>query len=529
MHPNTAWTMLFRQPGIDDGSFFAADLTGPTFRDAFLQWARDDLNEWVDGDTDWYAADDETVISASLDTLSQTKVYPGHLPGSRMVSEMLAAPPTGHIEPGQAAQALARRALAPGMASQAVDTSPFIVGTSHIRALTTAIFDRDLANGVEPDEVGQSLTDANYTAANLAAGTDDDPPAYIHHRLDVDNWTLLKAADCYRFQIQGVGTVAAVGAHRSVGKLRGDLIEALGVDTDGYQMRFEWDAADGWPLLHATPAPVRRAEVLIEHYQGLDTIEELSPPDWGQHISDMIADLLRYAHDAEMDPFGLLDTGLAHFQAETREPDRRPEAELAEAPVLRLLVATASSQGQQDYDFCNTIDGEIVYPGPCDSPQPNHACGCLESLVGVESRRRTTTFTVAEVPITRAELHRALAKAQNLTEDDPGYARIADLAADMLAVAARFPIGAVLGRSHRRYRRRHTSATPSDPPTAEPNVPDAEEELKPWTVRVRLRRDHEFTVEAVDEDGAMDAAWDTFDEDRNIVDHDTDVHVSLAA
>lgn len=425
-------------------------------------------------------------------------------------------------------QLRARRALSPGRPLlKGADTIAFILGTAHIRALTTAICDRDLANGVEPDDVGQILTDANYTAANLATNTDEDPPAYFHRRLDVDNWSLLKAADCYHFQIQGVGTVAAAGVLRSVEKLRGELIEALGVDPDDYRMRFEWDAADGWPLLNAVPAAIRRAEALIEHYQSFNAIEELSPPDWGQHIGDMVADLLRYAHDAEMDPYGLLDTGLTHFHAETREPDLLPEPSQAETPVLRLLVATSATQGRESFDFCRTLPGEIVYPGPCLHPKPFGACGCTHSLLGVDSQERTTTFEVADVPISREELLRVLAKAESGAPDGADAAGVAQLAEEMLALAARFPLGAVLGRTHRRYRRRPAA---SAPPTAPPPTPAPEDdEPKQWTVRVSMRRDHEYSVEAVDEDGAMDAAWDTFDEDRNIVDHDTDVSVRLAA
>ncbi|WP_194923170.1 DUF7715 family protein [Catenulispora pinisilvae] len=424
-------------------------------------------------------------------------------------------------------QLRARCVLSPGRLSpDGADTMPFILGTAHIRALTTAICDRDLAGGVEPDEVGQILIDANYNAVNLNAGTDEDPPPYFHHRLATDHWALLKAADCYRFQIQGLGSETGVAAYGAVGRLRAELIEALGVDDD-YRMRFEWDAADGWPLLHAVPAAVSRAEALIEHYQDLNDIEELSPPDWGQHIADMFADLLRYAHDTDLDPFGLLDTGLNHFHAETRQPELKPKPKTAEAPVQRLLVATAQTQGRDTYDFCRTLPGEIVYPGPCLHPQPFGACGCTYSLVGVNSRERTTTFAVADVPISREELHRALAKAENSAPDGADADGVAQLAEEMLALAARFPLGAVLGRTHRRYRRRPLASTP---PTAPPQTPAPEDdEPKLWTVQISRRRNYQYTVEATDEDDAMDAAWDAFDEDRNIVDHDSDVHVSLAA
>ena len=275
------------------------------------------------------------------------------------------------------------------------------------------------------------------------------------------------------------------------------------------------------------PAAVRRAEALIEHYQRLNNIEELSTPDWGQHISDMIADLMRYAHDADMDPVRLLDTGLMHFHAETSEPDLPPTPRQAETSALRLLVSTSATQGRDAHDFCRTLPGEIVYPGPCLHPQRYSVCGCTYSLMGVDSRERTTTFEVAEVPISREELLRVVAKAESGAPDGADAAGVAQLAEEMLALASRFPLGAVLGRTHRRYRRRPVA---SAPPTAPPPTPAPEdEEPKQWTVRVSMRRDHEYTVEAVDEDGAMDAAWDTFDEDRNIVDHDTDVSVRLAA
>lgn len=428
-------------------------------------------------------------------------------------------------------QLRARRTLSPGRPpTKGADIIPFILGTAHIRALTTAICDRDLANGVAPDEVGQILTDANYTAVNLTADTVEDPPAYYHRRLDVDNWALLKAADCYHFQIQGVGTVAAAGALRSVEELRGELIEALGVDPDDYRMRFEWDAADGWPLLHDVPAPVRRAEALIEQYQGLDHIEELSTPDWGQHISDMIADLLHYANaDQNMDPWARLNMGVQHFAEEAKKQQHIPQGE-PETAMLPLLVATSAGQGQRTTDFCHTLPGEILYPPSecqhCDDPRFEQTC---HTLIGAQTNRATTTFEVAEVPISRAGLHLMLAKAWGVPEGDIEASDIANVADQMIATAVRFPIGAVLEKTGRRFRRRRSGTGPADPPETPAPQPAEDDEPKLWTVQASQRRDYQYTVEAVDEDGAMDAAWDAFDENRNIVDHDSDVRVSLAA
>ena len=141
----------------------------------------------------------------------------------------------------------------------------------------------------------------------------------------------------------------------AVGKLRSVLLDELGLDAPAYRDRWEYETADAWPILDDRPPRERRAVGLIERYMDFDGVEELSPPDYGQHIGDIIADLLHYANTADgMDPWDVLDSGFGHFTAEMRE-----EQPAAPQP-LRLLVATARTQGRRPDDVCGAIDGELM-------------------------------------------------------------------------------------------------------------------------------------------------------------------------
>src|SRR5688500_14089654 len=76
---------------------------------------------------------------------------------------------------------------------------------------------------------------------------------------------------------------------------------------------------------------------------------------------------------------------------------------------MRVLVATARTQGDGPGDYCHTVEGELVqFPMMecCNSAQ----CGCGRGFAGLASHRATTTALVADRPeIDRAELRQALA------------------------------------------------------------------------------------------------------------------------
>jgi hypothetical protein len=72
---------------------------------------------------------------------------------------------------------------------------------------------------------------------------------------------------------------------------------------------------------------------------------------------------------------------------------------------MKLLVATGISQGFRPNDFNYVKDGELLVFAPqCNDANPDSACGCRRSLLGIFSRRATTTFMVKEINMTEKEL-----------------------------------------------------------------------------------------------------------------------------
>lgn len=68
--------------------------------------------------------------------------------------------------------------------------------------------------------------------------------------------------------------------------------------------------------------------------------------------------------------------------------------------MVLALVATASGQGQRRSDFFNANEGELVcFPFECDGESVDGGCGCRRSMVGMTSKKATTTMTVASFPV----------------------------------------------------------------------------------------------------------------------------------
>lgn len=91
----------------------------------------------------------------------------------------------------------------------------------------------------------------------------------------------------------------------------------------------------------------------------------------------------------------------------------------------------------------------------CDEPVDG-PCGCRRSLVGFRSHQPTTTFEVADVPITMDELcaavRRSLAEAGWLgcvDDEDVANQWVSDIAWELCQAGARFAVGAVLERRGR--------------------------------------------------------------------------------
>ena len=120
---------------------------------------------------------------------------------------------------------------------------------------------------------------------------------------------------------------------------------------------------------------------------------------------------------------------------------------------MRIVTATAATQGQRgnDFDFC--VEGELVLAVVVicrkDRDDPDGACGCGRAWAGAASQRSTTTAMVRELPLTVAEYTEAV---RSSLEDGDWWPEIVDdlgvreMVAHLLAVARSYPVGAVLER-----------------------------------------------------------------------------------
>lgn len=115
---------------------------------------------------------------------------------------------------------------------------------------------------------------------------------------------------------------------------------------------------------------------------------------------------------------------------------------------MKVLVATALTQGARAGDYHHCVDGELVWvQEPCDRDLRNPAqmpCGCGRGFAGAASHRATTTARVVDSALTRDEL--VLAFRTSLA--DGGWPRewAEDVADDNVFAASQFPAGTVVER-----------------------------------------------------------------------------------
>jgi hypothetical protein len=121
---------------------------------------------------------------------------------------------------------------------------------------------------------------------------------------------------------------------------------------------------------------------------------------------------------------------------------------------MKLLTATAATQGQRASDFAWCVPGEVVTPGVfiCDRDRlegPDGGCGCGRSFAGLNSRAATTTAVVADLDgYTLDDLTVAVAasrQAAGWAEMDADPAQAAREEAEMIAeTAAEYAVGDVV-------------------------------------------------------------------------------------
>lgn len=123
---------------------------------------------------------------------------------------------------------------------------------------------------------------------------------------------------------------------------------------------------------------------------------------------------------------------------------------------MKLLVATADTQGKRknDFNWCN--EGEIlIFAVECDGEKVDGPCGCKRSLSGLDSHKATTTFKAVNVPITEAELLQKLidhwTKNWSFTQDEAEEQATDDIK-ELRRLAEHFPDFAIIERRGRTFR-----------------------------------------------------------------------------
>jgi hypothetical protein len=119
-------------------------------------------------------------------------------------------------------------------------------------------------------------------------------------------------------------------------------------------------------------------------------------------------------------------------------------------PTMKVLTATASSQGARDNDFDWTIEGELVWIGlVCakDRSDPDGGCGCGRAFSGLSSHRATTTAQVRDLAMSRDDVMQALAGYY----ESAGYgvfepSELAEEVEDVLRVVSAWDAGTIIER-----------------------------------------------------------------------------------
>jgi len=128
---------------------------------------------------------------------------------------------------------------------------------------------------------------------------------------------------------------------------------------------------------------------------------------------------------------------------------------------MKVLVATSETRGQRKNDFGHATDGEIVtFGSECDGEPVDGVCGCRRAMIGVDSRKATTTFKVVEMPSLTLEglaekIHDSLKTGGWSADDEPGRRKwAAEDASELARMADFFTVGAVLEKRGKKFQTR---------------------------------------------------------------------------
>ncbi|NYD65564.1 DUF7715 family protein [Agromyces atrinae] len=118
---------------------------------------------------------------------------------------------------------------------------------------------------------------------------------------------------------------------------------------------------------------------------------------------------------------------------------------------MKVLVATRETQGDRQSDVMTAIEGELVFMiDPCGESrrQPDGACPCGITFVGMTSDEITTTAVVRELELTRSHFVQCLQNAV-LDRRETGCTcqfDVSALASELLDLARCFPNETIIER-----------------------------------------------------------------------------------
>lgn len=114
--------------------------------------------------------------------------------------------------------------------------------------------------------------------------------------------------------------------------------------------------------------------------------------------------------------------------------------------MIKVLVATAATQGVRDSDYHWCIDGELVWIAPMcakDWLDPDQGCGCGRAFAGLNSHRATTTAMVRTLEgLSRDDYMEAIRSSLDAQGYDGGLAP--EIADSLLELVCDLPDGAVV-------------------------------------------------------------------------------------
>jgi hypothetical protein len=117
---------------------------------------------------------------------------------------------------------------------------------------------------------------------------------------------------------------------------------------------------------------------------------------------------------------------------------------------MKILTATATSQGARDNDFTWAVEGELVLiQPPCatDKRDPDGRCGCGRAFAGISSHRATTTAQVRDLPLSYADVTEAYGGyLESAGFGRPPESELARIVNDMIALVVDWEPGAIVER-----------------------------------------------------------------------------------